>query len=42
VDGSTSDRIKHEWVIEAEAGQKVQITVRHPRAGVVRRELELK
>lgn len=42
VNGSTTDRVKCEWVIDAEEGQTVKITVRHPRAGVVRQEIELK
>jgi hypothetical protein len=32
----TRDRAKAEWVVEATAGARVEITAAHPRAGVVR------
>ncbi len=37
----TPDRAKAEWVIEAEAGDTVDVEVNHPRAGVVRTTLSL-
>jgi murein tripeptide amidase MpaA len=40
-DDATSDRTKVEWVVEAPAGSRVTVEVRHQRAGTVRRELEL-
>ncbi len=38
----TSDRVKAEWVIAAPAGGTLKIEARHQRAGVIRREVELK
>ena len=40
-DQGTSDRAKLEWVVEAPAGGTLGIEARHPRAGVVRRDVEL-
>jgi hypothetical protein len=40
-DQGTSDRTKLEWVVEAPAGGKLGLEARHPRAGVVRRDVEL-
>jgi Predicted carboxypeptidase len=37
----TLDRAKAEWYVEAPAGTQVEITVRHPRAGVARTTLTL-
>jgi murein tripeptide amidase MpaA len=37
----TRDRAKAEWVVEATAGARVEITAAHPRAGVVRRIVTL-
>jgi hypothetical protein len=41
VDHSTSDRTKVEWVVEANAGERVGVVARHERAGTVRAELVL-
>jgi hypothetical protein len=41
-DESTSDRVKLEWVVEAPAGSELGVEARHPRAGVVRRVVELR
>jgi murein tripeptide amidase MpaA len=41
-EGSTDDRLKVEWVVNAPNGGKVKLTARHERAGVVRAEVELK
>jgi hypothetical protein len=41
VDHGTSDRTKLEWVVEAQAGERVGVVVRHERAGTVRAELVL-
>ena len=38
----TNDRLKVEWIVHAPKGGKVKVVARHERAGVVRRELELK
>lgn len=38
----TSDRVKVEWVIAAPKGGPLKIEARHQRAGVIRREVELK
>jgi hypothetical protein len=38
-DRSTSDRARVEWVIEASAGERIAVVVRHDRAGTVRAEL---
>jgi len=38
----TSDRVKVEWVIAAPNGGALKIEARHQRAGVIRREVELK
>ncbi len=35
------ERTRCEWVVEAAAGTPIEITARHPRAGVVRARLEL-
>ena len=40
-DLSTSERTKVEWVIEANAGDRVGVVARHERAGTVRAELVL-
>jgi murein tripeptide amidase MpaA len=40
-DDSTSDLAKLEWVIEAPSGTEIGLTAKHPRAGTVRRRLEL-
>jgi murein tripeptide amidase MpaA len=40
-DQGTSDRTKLEWVVEAPAGGTLELEARHPRAGLVRRELAL-
>jgi murein tripeptide amidase MpaA len=40
-DQGTSDRAKLEWVVEAPAGGTLGVEARHPRAGVVRRDVEL-
>ena len=40
-DQGTSDRAKLEWVVEAPDGGTLGIEARHPRAGVVRRKVEL-
>jgi murein tripeptide amidase MpaA len=37
----TEDRAKVEWVVHAPNGGTVKLTARHPRAGVVRTELDL-
>ena len=37
----TSDRAKAEWVVQAPAGTELQVTARHPRAGVVRDSVTL-
>lgn len=41
-EGTTDDRLKVEWVVNAPNGGKVKLTARHERAGVVRAEVELK
>jgi hypothetical protein len=41
VDYSTSDRAKVEWVVEANAGDRVGVVARHERAGTVRAEVVL-
>ena len=41
VSDPTADRAKAEWVVEAPAGTEVEITARHPRAGVVRTTVTL-
>ena len=41
VDHSTSDLSKVEWVVEAPAGARVAVVVRHERAGTARAELTL-
>jgi murein tripeptide amidase MpaA len=41
VDHSTSERTKVEWVVEAEAGERVGVVARHERAGTVRSEVVL-
>jgi len=38
---STTERAKVEWVVRAPGGGTVEIVARHPRAGVVRRKLDL-
>ncbi len=38
----TSDRVKVEWVIAAPKGGSLKIEARHQRAGVIRREVQLK
>jgi murein tripeptide amidase MpaA len=40
-DQGTSDRTKLEWVVEAPSGGTLGVEARHPRAGVVRRDVEL-
>jgi hypothetical protein len=40
--GTTSDRVKCEWVVHAPDGGQAKLTARHPRAGVVRVEVDLK
>jgi murein tripeptide amidase MpaA len=40
-DQGTSDRAKLEWVVEAPAGGTLGVEARHPRAGVVRRKVDL-
>ncbi|MDQ2985045.1 MAG: M14 family metallopeptidase [Actinomycetota bacterium] len=40
-DDSTSDRTKLEWVVDATQGGTLGIEARHPRAGTVRREVDL-
>ena len=37
----TDNRVKIEWVVRAQAGQSVQVTARHERAGIVRAEITL-
>jgi murein tripeptide amidase MpaA len=37
----SSERVRAEWVIEAEAGSEVSVTARHPRAGVARASVRL-
>jgi hypothetical protein len=37
----TDDRAKAEWVVRADAGTTLAVTVRHARAGTVRAELTL-
>ena len=41
VDHSTSDRTKVEWVVEAQAGERIGVVARHDRAGTARAELTL-
>ena len=41
-EGSTEDRLKVEWVVNAPTGGKANLVARHDRAGVVRAEVELK
>jgi hypothetical protein len=38
---ATDDRMKLEWVVRANAGDSVEITARHERAGVVRARVRL-
>jgi hypothetical protein len=40
-DESTGDLAKLEWVVEAPAGTEIGIEARHPRAGTVRRRVQL-
>lgn len=40
--GSTADRAKCEWVVHAPNGGVAKLVARHPRAGVVRADAELK
>jgi hypothetical protein len=40
-DHSTAERTLVEWVVEAKAGERVGVLVRHERAGTVRAELDL-
>ena len=40
-DESTSDLAKLEWVIEAPSATEIGLEVRHPRAGTLRRRLQL-
>jgi murein tripeptide amidase MpaA len=40
--GTTSDRVKCEWVVHAPNGGTAKLTARHARAGVVRVEVDLK
>ncbi|HKH31318.1 MAG TPA: M14 family metallopeptidase [Gaiellaceae bacterium] len=40
-DQGTSDRAKLEWVVEAPLGGTLGVEARHPRAGVVRRDVNL-
>jgi murein tripeptide amidase MpaA len=40
-DQGTSDRAKLEWVVEAPSGGTLGVEARHPRAGVVRRDVNL-
>jgi murein tripeptide amidase MpaA len=40
-DQGTSDRAKLEWVVEAPGGGTLGVEARHPRSGVVRREVSL-
>jgi murein tripeptide amidase MpaA len=40
-DQGTSDRAKLEWVVEAPSGGTLGVEARHPRAGVVRRDVKL-
>jgi hypothetical protein len=39
--GSTTDRVKYEWVIHAPHGGTVQVTARHERAGIIRESVPL-
>jgi murein tripeptide amidase MpaA len=41
-DGTTSDRVKVEWVVKAKKGTKLKLTARHDRAGTIRTEVVLK
>jgi murein tripeptide amidase MpaA len=41
-DDGTPDRVKAEWVMAAPQGGALKIEARHARAGIVRREVELK
>lgn len=41
VDHSTKNRLKVEWVVEAQAGDRVSVVARHERAGTVRATLAL-
>jgi hypothetical protein len=41
VNDPTRDRAKSEWYVDAPSGTKVEITVRHARAGVVRTTVTL-
>jgi hypothetical protein len=41
-EGGTDDRLKVEWVVRAPKGGTVKLVARHERAGVVRKEVELK
>ena len=41
-DESTGDLAKLEWVVEAPAGTEIGLEARHPRAGTVRRRVELR
>lgn len=38
---TTSDRAKVEWIVRAQPGSTVKITVRHDRAGTIRQEITL-
>jgi hypothetical protein len=40
-DESTGDLAKLQWVVEAPAGTEIVLEARHPRAGTVRRRVEL-
>ena len=40
-DESTSDRVKLEWVVDAPQGGALAIVARHPRAGTLRRSVDL-
>jgi hypothetical protein len=40
-DESTSDLAKLEWVVDAPHGGTLELVARHPRAGTVRRSVEL-
>ena len=41
VDHGTKERTKLEWVVEAKAGERVQVVARHERAGTVRADVVL-
>ena len=42
VSDPTTHRAKAEWLVRAPGGMRINITARHPRAGAVRAEIELK